>query len=216
MIGPPHDPGAGARSKSFALRHRSLTLRSCLLTALLVLVVLPAAGLGLAVWLFVTPTAPEAEAMRAYRSAPVCTTPAAADCITIEQAEVVDVFATQGRCGSRTDTFKLRLDDGVHLTNIYFDCFAPNVYFAPIGGQARVREFRARVTTVYSSNGTAYETGDSPTGGSSWRGGVAAVLIIFSAPVLLIGLIFVVGLGLRSIWRLLRDPSRPLPTYADR
>jgi hypothetical protein len=172
-------------------------------------------GLGFALWLFLVPTASEAEAANAYRKAPVCTTSAAADCINVEQALVVDVFSTPGRWASRTDTFKLKLADGDHLTNIYFDIFAPDVYFAPVGGRLRVHEFRGLVTTIYSANGKAYETGDSPIGGSSWRGGAVALLIIFSAPILLIALVMVWVFGPKSIWRLLKNPNKPLPSYPD-
>jgi hypothetical protein len=107
------------------------------------------------------------------------------------------------------------LADGEHLTNIYFDVFAPDVYFAPVGGQLRVREFRGLVTTIYSADGKGWETGDSPNGGSSWRGGAGAVLVIVSAPILLIALILVRGFGPKSIWRLLKDPNKPLPSYPD-
>jgi hypothetical protein len=191
-----------------------LATRSCF-TALLLCVVLPTVGLVIAAWLFLVPTASEAEAANAYRTAPVCTTSASADCINVEQALVVDVFSTAGRWASRTDTFKLRLADGEHLTNIYFDVFAPDVYFAPVGGQLRVREFRGLVTTIYSADGKGWETGDSPNGGSSWRGGAGAVLVIVSAPILLIALILVRGFGPKSIWRLLKDPNKPLPSYPD-
>ena len=190
-------------------------MRSCLVTALLVFVALPAAGLVIAAWLFLVPTASEAEAANAYRKAPVCTASAAADCINVEQAVVVDVFSTAGKWGSRDDTFKLKLADGDHLTNIYFDVFAPDVYFATVGGQLRVHEFRGRVTTIYSVDGKGWETGDSPDGGSSWRGGVAAALIILSAPIFIIALVVVWAFGPKSIWRLLKDPNKPLPSYPD-
>ena len=197
-----------------AARHSSLTVRSCLIATLLVFVVLPVAGIMFAVWLALTPTASESAVAKAYTNAPVCSTSAAGDCIEVEQAEVVDVFSTAGRCGSRTDTFKLRLADGVHLTDIYFDCFAQRVAYAPVGGRIRVREFRGKVTTVYAADGKGYETGDSPIGGSSWRGGVMALLLILCLPLLLIGLI-VVGASGSSIWRTLKDPTRPLPSYSD-
>lgn len=145
----------------------------------------------------------------------MCTTSSAAECINVEQAVVVDVFSTAGRWASRTDTFKLRLADGEHLTNIYFDVFAPDVYFAPVGGRLRVHEFRGRITTIYSADGKGWETGDSPNGGESWRGGVGAALIIFSAPVLFIALVLVRGFGLKWIWRLLKNPNTSRSIYPD-
>jgi hypothetical protein len=192
----------------------ALATRSCF-TALLLCVVLPTAGLVIAAWLFLVPTPSEAEAANAYRKAPVCTTSSAAECIYVEQAVVVDVFSTAGRLASRTDTFRLRLADGEHLTNIYFDIFAPDVYFAPAGGELRVREFRGLVTTIYSADGKGWETGDSPNGGSSWRGGAGAVLVIVSAPVLFIALVLVRGFGLKWIWRLLKDPNKHPSIYPD-
>jgi hypothetical protein len=93
--------------------------------------------------------------------------------------------------------------------------FAPAVYFAPVGGQLRVHEFRGRVTTIYSADGKAYETLDSPIGGSSWRGGAVAALVIICAPLLLIGLVMVRVFGLKSIWRLVKNPNKPLSTYPD-
>jgi hypothetical protein len=206
---------AAGRFQSFVLGHWALAMRSCLVTVVLVGVVLPASGLGLAAWLALVPTASEAESANAYRAAPVCSSSAVADCLTVEEAMVVDVFATQGRWGSYTDTFRLKLADGVHLTNIYFDIFAPQVAFAPIGGDVRVHEFRGRVTTVYAADGKAYETGDSPIGGSSWRGGAMAALIVVCAPILVVALVLVRAFGLKSIYRLLRHPNKPLPTYAD-
>jgi hypothetical protein len=191
-----------------------LATRSCF-TALLLAVVLPTAGLVIAAWLFIVPTPSEAEALNAYRKALPCTTTLSHDCINVEQAMVLDVFSTAGRLGSRTDTFKLRLVDGDHLTNIYFDIFAPDVYFAPVGGRVRVHEFRGRITTIYSTDGKGWETGDSPNGGSSWRGGVGAVLIIFSAPILVIAVILVRGIGPKYIWRVLKNPNKSLSIYPD-
>jgi len=179
------------------------------LTALILCVVLPAAGLAFAAWLFLVPTATEAQAANAYRNAPACAASTTSDCVNVEQADVVDIFSTPRRFGGGTETFKLRLADGVHLTNIYFDIFAPDVYFAPVGGRLQVHEFRGRVTTIYSADGKAYETGDSPIGGSSWRGGVGAILVIVSAPVLLVALILVWAFGPKSIWRLLKNPNKP-------
>jgi hypothetical protein len=190
-------------------------MRSCLVTALLLFVALPAVGLAFAAWFFLVPTASEAEAANAYRNAPVCTASTTADCVNAEQADVVDVFNTPRRLGGSTLTFKLKLADGIHQTNIYFDIFAPEVSFARVGGQLRVHEFRGRVTTIYSADGKAYETGDSPIGGSSWRGGAGAALVIISAPLLLIGLVMVRVFGLKSIWRLLKNPNKPLPSYPD-
>jgi hypothetical protein len=190
-------------------------MRSCLIIVLLFAVILPASGVGLAAWLFLVRTPSEEALAQAYTHAQVCTKSVTADCIKVEQALVVDVFSTAGRLASRTDTFKLRLADGDHLTNIYFDIFAPDVYFASVGGHLRVREFRGSVTTIYSADGKAYETGDSPIGGSSWRGGAAAVLIVFSAPILVIAVVIVWAFGLKSIWRLLRRPNKPLPSYPD-
>lgn len=202
-------------SQSRVLQHWSLFTRSCLIIVLLVAVILPAAGLGLAVWLFLVPTAPEAEAMRAYRSAPACTELTTNSCVRSELAVLISVFSTpRGKLFSRTDTLTLRLADGVHETSIYYDIFAPDVYYAPIGGQLPVREFRGRVTSVYTSNGN-YETGDSPIGGSTWRGGAVAALVIVCAPILLIALVLLRTFGLKSMWRLLRNPNRPLPSYPD-
>ncbi len=208
----PNQSAAGSR-QPFALRHWSLTVRSGLAAALILLVLLPAAGLGLALWLLLVPTPSEAEAAKAYRAAPVCTGLTSGDCLGVEQALVIDVFRTSGRWGSYTDTFKLRLEDGIHQTNIYSDIFAPQVAFAVVGSEVRVHEFRGRVTTIYATDGKAFETGDSPIGGSSWRGGAMAALILVCAPFLFIGVVLLVAFGPRSIYRLLRRPDKPLPSY---
>jgi hypothetical protein len=183
---------------------------------LLVLVVLPIVGLGLAAWLFLVPTASEAAAANAYRNARVCApSPPAPDCIKTERAEIVSYRSIPGRCGGHYDRFTLKLTDGVHDVQIGFDCLGPNPSYALSDGRVVVREYRGQVTTVYDVSGKAYETGDSPIGGSSWRGGVAALLIIFSAPILLVALIVVRAFGPKSIWKLLKNPNKPHPSYSD-
>jgi hypothetical protein len=187
-------------------------MRSCLVTALLVFVVLPAAGLAIAAWLFLVPTASEAEAAKAYRDAPACSLSSLSPgCIKTEKAEIVSYTWIPGKCGAHYDRFTLKLTDGVHPVQIGFDCLAPNPSYALPDGRVLIREYRGQVTTVYDVNGKAYETADSPTGGSSWRGGVAALLIIFSAPILLVSLLVLRVLGFNSTWRLLKNPNKPRP-----
>jgi hypothetical protein len=199
--------------------HRTLIVRSCLVTSVLLFVVGPAAGIAFAVWLALTPTASEAEAAKAYTNAPACpATSTAKDCVRSERAELISLDRIPQRFGSHTDRLTLKLADGVHQTEIYANSpapfhAAPYVYYAAVGGPVRVREFRGRVTTVYGADGKGYETADSPTGGANWRGGVAAAMIIVLAPVLIVAAILLIwGFGLQDLWRMLRNPTRPVPT----
>lgn len=203
-----------------AYTHRSLLVRSCLVIGLLLFIIGPAAGIAFAVWLAVTPTATEAEAAKAYTSAPACqATQIVKDCVRTESAQLVSFEWFPGKLGSRTDRLKFKLADGVHHTDIYFSStreslIPPSVNYGPVGGSVRVREFRGQVTTVFDADGKGYETVDSPIRGASWRGGVFALLIILLVPVLIVASYLLIrGFGLRSLWRMLRNPTRPLPTY---
>ena len=200
--------------------HWSLLVRSCLVIGLLLFIIGPAAGIAFAVWLALTPTASEAEAAKAYTNAPACpATPTVNECIRTERAQLLSFEWFPGKLGSRTDTLKLKLADGIHQTDIYFSStresfIAPAVYYGPVGGTVVIREFRGQVTTVYEAAGKGYETVDSPISGASWRGGVFALLIIFLAPILIVASYLLIrGFGLRSLWRMLRNPTRPLGTY---
>jgi hypothetical protein len=192
----------------------SMRARSCLVIGLLLFIVLPIAGIAFAVWLALTPTTSEAEAAKAYRNAPACAaTSTVKDCVRTESAKLISYEWFNGKLGSRTDRLKLKLSDGAHQADIYFNSSrpleaVPRIYYAPAGGPVRVREFRGKVTTVYGADGKAYETSDSPTGGANWRGGVAALMIIISAPILIVaGIVLIWGVGLRTLWRMLGKPT---------
>jgi hypothetical protein len=166
-----------------------LFLRGCLV---LVFVVLPVAGLAFAVWLFFTPTASENAAEAAYANAPACPASGPArDCIKVERAVLVSLAQIPGRCGGHYDRLGLQLGDGIHQAEIKFDCFGPYPFYSLIGGQVRVREYGGLITTVYAADGTAYETIDSP-GNSSWRRGIAAVMVVILGAWVLVLVAFVI------------------------
>lgn len=145
----------------------------------MIFVVIPVIGFGFGVWLLLTPTSAEAAAATAYRNAPACLASAPEQgCIHTERAQIVSYTWIPGKCGSHTDRFTLRLADGTHHADISFDCLASNPSYASSDDRVAVREYGALVTTVYDVDGEAHETTDSPTGGASWRGGVAALMLI--------------------------------------
>jgi hypothetical protein len=177
----------------------SWIVRGCLVTLFLTFVILPLVGVAFAVWLLLTPTSWEVAAATAYKNAPICSasTPEQG-CIHTERAEIVSYTWIPGKCGGHTDRFALRLADGTHHADIKFDCLASSPSYASSDGRVAVREYRGLVTTVYDVDGQAHETTDSPTGGASWRGGVAALMLIVFGGWLLAVMVIVIGVKLTS------------------
>jgi hypothetical protein len=176
--------------------------RGCLGAIFLVLVVLPVAGFVFAVWLLFTPTAEETAAATAYEKASVCSSSQLTQkgCIHNERAEIASYSSTVGRCGSRTERFTLKLADGLHKAEISLDCLAVQPSYGWSDGRLNVREYEGLVTTVYDAGGKAYETTDSPSHPMSWRRGVAAVMLIFLGPWLILVAIFAIAVVFKRAW----------------
>jgi hypothetical protein len=157
----------------------------------LFLVVLPIVGFAFGIWLMFTPTSSEAAAAAAYKNAPMCSSSVTEQgCIQIAQAQLVSYSTFWGKCGGHTDRLTLKVADGNHEAEIAFDCLAANPAYALPDGTVKVRVYRGLITTVYDANGKAYETQDSPSGGRSWRRGIAAViLIVFGAWLLVLAIV---------------------------
>lgn len=179
----------------FVKRHPTIVRRGCLAVGAMVFLVLPAAGLGSAIWLMFTPTAPEVSSATAYKNAPACSSLMQTEqgCIQNERAEMVSFSRSIGRCGSHTDQLTLKLADGLHTAEIAFDCLAANRFYELPDGRVNVREYRGLVTTIYDVDGKAYETTDSPTGGASWRRGIAAGILVVTIPWLIVMAFLVIG-----------------------
>jgi hypothetical protein len=162
-------------------------------------VVVPVIGFGFGVWLLLTPTSAEAAAATAYKNAPACLASAPQQgCIHIERAQVVSYTWIPGKCGSHTDRFTLQLADGAHHADVRFDCLASSPSYTSSDGRVVVREYQGLVTTVNDVDGHAHETTVSPTGGASWRGGVAALMLIVFGGWLLALAIIAIGVKLTS------------------
>jgi hypothetical protein len=173
-----------------------LIARGCLITLFLVFVVLPVAGFAFALWVVLTPTSEETAAATAYRNAPACSSVLSTEqgCIRSEPAEIVNYSWTVGRCGSHTDRFTLKLNDGLHTAEVGFDCLAANASWGS-DGRVNVREYRGEVTTVYDVDQRAYETTVSPARSRSLiRGVAAAVLALLGAWLIVVG---VIAIGLK-------------------
>jgi len=180
-------------------------IRSCMLAVAIVFVVLPAAGVGLAIWLFWSSIEPEAAAAAAYRSAPTCSSIVTRSCVVEDDALLLSLEQIPGRYGSHTDRLRLQLWDGVHEAEIAHDVLAPYDPYGTPSGIVHVREYRGLVTTVFTRTGKSYETTDSPAGGASYKKGTAVVLAGFLVPWLLLVAVFILkNLDLLPrMWRLL-------------
>jgi hypothetical protein len=182
-----------------------LIARGCLITLFLVFVVLPVAGFAFALWVVLTPTSEETAAATAYRNAPACSSvlPTEQGCIRSERAEIVNYSWWVGRCGSHTDRFTLKLNDGLHKAEVGFDCLAANASWGS-DGRMNVREYRGEVTTVYDVDQRAYETTVSPARSRSWtRGVAAAVVAVLGAWLVVVG---VIAIGLKVTKRTNTSP----------
>jgi hypothetical protein len=180
-------------------------IRGCVVIALLLLVVVPVGGVGFAAWLFQSSLAPTAASARAYRNAPSCSEGAVPpSCVREEYATLLSLYHVPGRFGSHTDFLSLQLSDGPHQVEVAFDIRGPRVNYGSPSG-VRVREYRGVVTTVFTDDGKALETVDSPAGGNPSQG-IAIVMAAFLIPWLLLvvyGVIRHPG-SIRDVWKLLR------------
>ena len=201
------DPLELARRRRRTYRQARWVLRSCTVVGLLVVVLIPAAAVGLAGGWIWQSRAPEAAAAAVYRAAPPCGFAGPGQgCYRIEQGQLVSISRIPGRCGQETDRLTILLPEGQRQTDLTFDCLAPYVAYGDVAGRVPVKLFGGWVTAVGTSDGRMLETVNSPAVGASAAKGVSVVIIALLGPWLLFLLFLLVRHpgAIKDIWKLLR------------